>query len=486
MLRKLAIISVIVSVALVLTALSMLSDELAVAKPQSKVHFTKTITSSQDPGVGQGSYEFALVLSPNQGSLYTGSLTYTASEAVEVVVLHELDKTDDGGQPTWTVDDNTIYAMSVIEPSEARSFDFTGAAIAFRSQNPFTVTTSVDGWIRGQPAELVIQKLEIKEKSLSLPDAHIPVTIPMKVGFFGKDSVYYILTDSSNKTLAEKITEKQGWPVQFAPKLRWSPASSQDTIYVFTNGVTGDGIHGFQGEVFSSTPAQTESYSPLRTLVSVSWKEGQNPQILDSAEDILKAEKDSRIKLVSTNVTINAPQVAWPGGQLFVRNETTLSNETFEKGQVIGIDRDTKKVTFVAHRGWGFDGRTIYYIIPDATPKGPADLMGIPVSPKLANVLSGVVFADMYQFKNGFKGPGQLGFQASIISSKLDESYVPICRVSIVEWKEPASALVLETISDINKKKSDGSIFVTLARPLSDDHVVNCPLVELTEQSNNG
>jgi hypothetical protein len=87
----------------------------------------------------------------------------------------------------------------------------------------------------------------------------------------------------------------------------------------------------------------------------------------------------------------------------------------------------------------------------------------------------------MYQFKNGLKGPGQLGFQASIISSKLDESYVPICRVSIVEWKEPASALVLETVSDINKKKSDSSIFVTLARPLSDDHVVNCPLIELTE-----
>lgn len=478
MLRKLATISVIVSAILVLAALSVLSDEFAVAKPQSKIHFTKTITSSQDPGIGQGSYQFALVLSPNQGSLYTGSLTYTASEAVEVVVLHELDKTEDGGQPTWTVDGNTIYAMSVIEPSKARSFDFTGAALALRSQNSFTVTTSVDGWIRGQPAELVIQKLEVKEKSFSLPDAHVSVTIPMKVGFFGKDSVYYILTDSSNKTLAEKITEKQGWSVQFTPKLRWSPVSSQDTIYVFTNGVTGDGIYGFQGEVFSSTPAQTESYSPLRTLVNVSWKAGQKAQILDSAEDVLKAEKDSRIKLVRTNVTINAPQIVWPAGQLFVRNETTPSNETFEKGQVVGIDKDSKKVTFVAHRGWGSDGRTIYYIMPDATPKGPADLMGVPVSLKLANVLSGAAFTDMYQFKNGLKGPGQLGFQASIISSKLDESYVPICRVSIVEWKDPASALVLETVSDINKKKSDSSIFVTLARPLSDDHVVNCPLVE--------
>ncbi len=486
MLKKLVIISAIVSIVLVVTVLSMFSDDLAVAKPQSKVHFTKTITSSQDPGVGQDSYQFALVLSPTQGSLYTGSLTYAASEAVEVVVLHELDKTDASGQPTWTVDGNTIYAMSVIEPSKARSFDFTGVALAFRSKNPFTVTTSVDGWIRGQPVELVIQKFEIKEKSFSLPDAHVQVTIPMRVGFFNKDSVYYILTDSSNKTLAEKITEKQNWPVQFAPKLRWSPASSQDTIYVFTNGLAGEGIYGFQGEVFSSTPAQIESYSSLRTLVSVSWKVGQKPQILDSAEDVLKAEKDSRIKLVRTNVTINTPQVVWPEGQLFVRNETTTSNEAFEKGQVVGLDKDAKKVTFVAHRGWGPDGRTIYYIIPDATPKGPADLMGVPASPKLANVLSGVAFSDMYQFKNGFKGSGQLGFQASIISSKLDESYVPICRVSIVEWKESASAFILQTVSDINKKKSAGDVFVTLARPLSNDHVVNCPLIEPIKISDNG
>lgn len=477
--KKLTIISVIASVVVIVALLFLLPDELAIAKPQSKIQFTKTITSSQDPGIGQGSNQFALVLSPNQGSLYTGSLTYTSNEPVEVVILHEIDKIDAKGQPTWTVDGNTIYGMSVIEPPIAsRSLDFTGAALAFRSKNPFTVTASIDGWIRGQPTEVIVQKLEVKEKSFSLPEPHVPVTIPMNVGFFGKGAVYYILTDSSNNTLAEKITERQNWKVQFAPKLRWAPSSSQDLIYAFTNGIKGDGIYGFQGEVFSSTPAQTEMYSPLRTLVSVSWKVGQKPQVLDSAEDILKAEKDSRIKLTRTNVTINAPQIVWPGGQMFIRNSSNLTNETFEKGQILEMNKEAKKVTFIAHRSWGPDGRTIYYIITDSTPTGPADLMGVPVSPKLANVLSSTAFADMYQFKNGFKGSGQLGFQASVITSKLDESYVPICRVSIVEWKETSSATILETVSDIDNKKSDGSIFVTLARPLSNDHVINCPLVE--------
>jgi hypothetical protein len=479
--KPIIISAIVVTIIVITSSFSLLSDEFAVAKPQSKVHFTKTVTSSQDPGVGEGNYQFALVLSPNQGSLYSVSLTYTSNEPLEVVVLHELHSDEIKGQPTWTVDGNTVYGMSVIEPAKARSFDFVGAALAFRSNNPFTVTASVDGWIRGQPAELVVKQFEIKEKSFVLPDSQIPVTIPLRIGYYEKDSVYYILTDSSNKTLADKVSGKQNWPVQFAPKLRWATPVSQDTIYAFTNGIEGDGIYGFQEEVFSSTPSQTEKYSPLRTLITVSWKTGQNPQILNSAEEVLKAEKDSRIKLVRTNVTINTPQIVWPGGQLFTTNDTT-TNETFEKGQVIEINKDTKKVTFIAHRGWGADGRTIYYIIPDATPMGPADLMGVPASPKIAKVLSGAAFVDMYQFKNGFKGSGELGFQSSIIASKLDESYVPICRVSIVEWKDPASSSVLETISDINKQKSKGNIFVTLARPLSDDHVVNCPLIE----TNNG
>jgi hypothetical protein len=477
--KKVTIISAIIATIAVIALFSLLPDEFAVAKPQSKVHFTKTIMSSPDPGIGQGDYQFALLLSPNQGSLYSISLTYTSNEPLEIIVLHELGKDDIKDQPTWTVDGNTIYGMSVIEQaSKARSFDFTGAALAFRSKNSFTVTASVDGWIRGQPAELVMQKFEIKEKSFSLPESHIPVTIPMRGGFYGEDSVYYILTDSSNKTLAEKVTEKQSWPVQFSPKLRWTPDSSKDTVYAFTNGISGDGIYGFQEEVFASTP-QTDGYSSLREVVAVTWKSGQRPEVLNSAEDVLKAEKDSRVKLAHTNVTINAPQVVWPSGQLFVRNDTDTTNETsFERGQVIEINKDAKKVTFIAHRGWGADGRTIYYIVPDATPAGPADLMGVPTSSKLANVLSSTAFVDMYQFKNGFEGPGQLGFQASLIASKLDESYTPICRVSIVEWKDASTASVLETVSDINNKKSDGSIFVTLARPLSNDHVVNCPLIE--------
>jgi hypothetical protein len=60
-----------------------------------------------------------------------------------------------------------------------------------------------------------------------------------------------------------------------------------------------------------------------------------------------------------------------------------------------------------------------------------------------------------------------------------------VCRVSIVEWKDQGEATVLETVNDISKKQSEGKIRVQLARPLSEDHVVNCPVIELPK-SNKG
>lgn len=470
-----------VGVAVIIASLYF-SDPFVTAKPQSKIHFTKTVSSSPDPGIGQAGNQFVLLLSPNQGSIYDGSVTFTSTVPVEFVVLHELAKSDDKGQPTWSVDGNTVYAMSVIEPpTRANSFEFTGAAVAFRSKTPFTITASVDGWIRGQPTEVVIQQLKAAEKSFYLPDSHLSVTIPMRSGLFAKEPVYYIITDSSNQTLAERVS--RDWKVQFAPKLRWAPASSQDLLYVFTNGEKGDGIYGYQADVFASTPSQKDTYSPLRNLVLVSWKSGQKPQLLDSVDAILQAEKQSRIKLSPTNVTINAPQIVWPGGQMGVTNQT-ISDE-FGKSQLVKIDTDSKKATFVAHRGWGSDGRTLYYLITDATPVGPAEVLGVPAAPKLANTLSSNVFSDMYQFKNGIKGAGPLGFQQSVLSSKLDSNYIPVCRVSVVEWKDQADASILETVNDINKKQSDGKIRVQLARPLSEDHVVNCPVIELPK-SNKG
>ncbi len=69
-----------------------LTDQMAGAGSTKKVHFTETITSSQDPGQGHESHQIALILSPNSGTLYDGTLTYTSSEPVEIAILHEISK----------------------------------------------------------------------------------------------------------------------------------------------------------------------------------------------------------------------------------------------------------------------------------------------------------------------------------------------------------------------------------------------------------
>ncbi|HLC25021.1 MAG TPA: hypothetical protein VJJ25_05265, partial [Nitrosopumilaceae archaeon] len=83
------------------------------------------------------------------------------------------------------------------------------------------------------------------------------------------------------------------------------------------------------------------------------------------------------------------------------------------------------------------------------------------------------------QFTNGIKGSGPMGFQAGIASAALgDDTYSPLWRISVVTWNESVKASVLETIEDINAKKSAGDVTVELARPMDSDHVVNCPFID--------
>ena len=202
--------------------ISSVSDQFVDANSRKKIHFTQTITSLQDPGQGHESHQLALILSPSEGTIYDGSLTFTASEPVQKVVLHEINENDAKGQPTWTIDGKKIYALSLIEKeTKSDSFEFTGAALALHSANSqeFTATVSVDGWIRGQPTEIIIQQinLEKEESSLLLSNTNVPAAIPMHKGIFDSSSVFYIITDSSDQELVEVITEKQDWKVELAP-----------------------------------------------------------------------------------------------------------------------------------------------------------------------------------------------------------------------------------------------------------------------------
>jgi len=467
------------------------TEQFVDARTLKKIHFTETISSSQDPGQGHESHQLALILSPNEGSLYDGSLTYASSEEVQIVILHEILKEQAKGQPTWTVDGKTVYGLTLIEPkTNSGTIEFTGAALGLHSMksNQFTATVSADGWIRGQPTEVIMQKLEIQkdEPTLKLSRANVPAVIPLHTGTYEGEPLNYIITDTNDETFASIISTKQNWKVEIAPPLENTPESSLDDVYLFTDGIFGDGIYGFQNEVFPSTPAQTEQYSALRSVNEISWKTGQNAEVLDSIELIKEAEEDGRIEIEKKEVIINMPQIVWPEGQMVVREEKTLTENTpYDGGQVLDINTQNMTVTFVAHRGWGPDGSTIYYIVTDATPTGPAEMMGVVDAPTSANLITNPAAVDLFQFMDGIKGSGPLGFQPGIAAAASgDENYSPMWRIFMISWNEPENASVLETKSDIDQFQSDGLISVSLARPMNSEHIVNCPFIDPFQSTN--
>lgn len=481
--KKYLVVSILVIFVVGILTISTISDQFVDANSRKKIHFTQTITSVQDPGQGHEGHQLALILSPSEGTIYDGSLTFTASEPVQIVVLHEITEDDVKGQPIWTIDGDKIYGLSLIEKGQSNSFEFTGAALALHSPNSqFTATVSVDGWIRGQPTEVLLQKIEYEkqEPSFSLSKTNVPATIPMHKGIFNASSVFYIITDASDKEFGEVITEKQDWKVELAPPIANAPESSLQQIFVFRNGVAGGGIYGYQDEVFSSTPAQESEYSALSSVVEVTWKKGQNKIIFETAEEILEAFEGGRVEFNETGIVINTPQIIWPEGQMTIREDQEITDDSsYTGGQILEINEEEMTVTFIAHRGWGPDGRTIYYIVTDATPSAPAQMMGVTYSPTSSELIANSAAVDLFQFKNGIKGSGPMGFQPGIAAAAPgDEIYSPIWRIYNVEWNDPENAKILETRFDIDSFSEDDLLTVSIARPMNSDHLVNCPFID--------
>ncbi len=117
------------------------------AKPMHKYGVTsKTVTSVTDPGLGHESHQLAIILPPTD-KIYKGTLTYSASEPVQLVSLTgPLAEGEDKGQPIWTPDGTTKFALTIVDPQvTSGSWSFAGNALAVHTKKtePFTVSYTV-------------------------------------------------------------------------------------------------------------------------------------------------------------------------------------------------------------------------------------------------------------------------------------------------------------------------------------------------------
>ena len=312
---------------------------------------------------------------------------------------------------------------------------------------------------------------------LELARASIPIDIPLAKGYENGNEIFFIATDASDEKIAQHATKLLGFKVNFAPLLSQTPESALSQVYAFTNGLPGKGPFGFQLPVLNAKPGDS-GYSPLLQVNTVTWKDNSTAKELKSVQEIMTAEKNGSLTLNKTGIVVNHPAIKWQDGEMKIReNKTVNDDSTYGPAQVLNIDTEKMIVTMVAHRGWGPDGKSIYYIVTDATPETPAGMMGVSSVPLNEKLASSPVAVDLFQFMNGINGSGPMGFQAGIgAANPTDKNYSPMWKISFNEWKDPSQARVLETLNDVVAMQKAGMITITPA--LEGKHVVNCPFFD--------
>lgn len=144
--------------------------------------------------------------------------------------------------------------------------------------------------------------------------SHPAGTVPAVKGYLDGQEIRFIHTESSDPQVAQMLTSMMGSPVIVVRSLAQVPASSLAAVYVFQNGVTGEGPFGFQADVFDSPPTRPE-YSPLRAVNLVTWRDGSKPRLLRSADEVGAAGSAGEISIEKPGAVVNMPLLTWPGGQ---------------------------------------------------------------------------------------------------------------------------------------------------------------------------
>ena len=141
-----------------------------------------------------------------------------------------------------------------------------------------------------------------------------PVGIPPIRGYMEGKEIRFIHTEASDAKVAELLTDMMGSPVLVVPSLAQAPSATLSNVYVFTNGIRGEGPFRFQPDVFDNPPG-TAGYSPLRALNLVTWKKEESARELKAAAEVERAVNRGEVTVERPGVVVNMPLLTWPGGR---------------------------------------------------------------------------------------------------------------------------------------------------------------------------
>ena len=141
-----------------------------------------------------------------------------------------------------------------------------------------------------------------------------PAGVPPVRGYMEGKEIRFIHTEVSDAKVAELLTDMMGSPVLFVPSLKQAPESTVAAVYVFKNGVKGEGPFGYQSDVFDNPPG-TNGYSPLRAVHIVTWKDERSARELKSAAEVKDALGKGEVTIERPGIVVNMPMLTWLGGR---------------------------------------------------------------------------------------------------------------------------------------------------------------------------
>ena len=117
------------------------------------------------------------------------------------------------------------------------------------------------------------------------------------------ETIYYIATDASSPDVAKDLG------IIHVPKISKTLASSASSdLYVFTNGLEGNGPLGFQASIGSTTVGD-QYYSPLWRIQTATW---ENPDESSFVKSLMELQNLAKTKMLSTGLAgfvVNCPFV---------------------------------------------------------------------------------------------------------------------------------------------------------------------------------
>lgn len=137
--------------------------------------------------------------------------------------------------------------------------------------------------------------------------------VPPVDGYLEGQPIRFIHTEASDPKVAALLTRMKGSPVIVVPALAQAPKEMLANVYVFTNGVGGDGPFEYQNDVFDHPPG-TSAYRPLRALNLMKWNDGRAPRLLKTATEVRDALAKGDLSIEQPGVVINMPLLSWPEG----------------------------------------------------------------------------------------------------------------------------------------------------------------------------